>query len=427
MLRQIFAITLKDLKILLRDRSGLTSLVLMPIMFIFVMSTALRGAFSSGGSDNPVQLLVVNLDSGHLADQAIADLKTVDGLEIEESWEGQRLTRAIADGLISDGERRVAIVFPADFTQRILASATDAAQPAATVTFIADPAAGAQFLGPIQGSVQGFILRVASYAQAPGQIGAAFDQMAQEANPQVAPVIKQIGEGFVNQINTNGGLGGSAGESPVAFEQTAPANFKVEKFPDSVQQSVPGYTLFGVFFIVQLVATSILREKQEGTFRRLLIAPMPRAALLIGKVLPYYIVNLIQVALMFLVGVLAFNMSLGRDPLALVVVTLAAAAAATGLGLLVAAVGKTPEQIGGISSLLVITLAALGGVMVPTFIMPPFMQTLSKISPHAWALGGYQDIIVRGLGLSAVMPEVGALVLFAAVFFGVAVWRFRFE
>lgn len=427
MLHQIFAITLKDLQILLRDRGGLTSLFLMPIMFIFVMSAALRGAFSSGGSDNPVQLLVVNLDSGGLADQAIADLKTVDGLEIEESWAGQRLTRATADGLISDGERRVAIVFPTDFTQRILASATDPTQPATIVTFIADPAAGAQFLGPIQGSVQGFILRVASYAQTPGQIDAAFDQMVQEANPQVAPVIKQIGQGFVNQINTNGGLGGSPGESPVAFEQTAPANFKVEKFPDSVQQSVPGYTLFGVFFIVQLVATSILREKQEGTFRRLLIAPMPRAALLIGKVLPYYIVNLIQVALMFLVGVLAFNMSLGNDPLALVVVTLAAAAAATGLGLLVAAVGRTPEQIGGISSLLVITLAALGGVMVPTYIMPPFMQTLSKISPHAWALAGYQDIIVRGLGLSAVMPEVGALVLFAAVFFGVAVWRFKFE
>jgi ABC-2 type transport system permease protein len=185
--------------------------------------------------------------------------------------------------------------------------------------------------------------------------------------------------------------------------------------------------LFGVFFIVQVVATSILREKQDGTFRRLMVAPISRTALLIGKVLPYYLINLLQVAVMFAVGVFMFNMSLGNDPLALVIVTLCTAAASTGLGLLVAALGKTAEQIGGISSLLVITLAALGGSMVPTFIMPPFMQTLSKISPHAWALEGYQNVIVRGLGVASILPEAGMLMLFAVVFFGVAVWRFKFD
>jgi ABC-2 type transport system permease protein len=427
MLYQIFAITLKDLQILIRDRGGLASLFLMPVMFILVMSTALRGAFSAGGSNNPTPLVVVNLDAGDLADKAIGDLKTVDGIKIEEMWEGQPVTRDLAEQLIRDGKRRVAIVFPADFSERVLQRATDLSASAAIVTFIADPASGAQFLGPIQGSVQGFILRVASYAQAPQQIGAAFDQMAAQADPQSAPIISQIGKVFVQRLENGGGLEGSATDSPVTFETIAPAEFKVQKFPDSVQQSVPGYALFGIFFIAQVLATSILREKQEGTFRRLLVAPLPRAALLIGKLLPYYLVNLTQVALMFAVGVVVFKMSLGNDPLALVLVTLAASASSTGLGLLVSALGKTPEQIGGLSALLVVTLAALGGVMVPTFIMPPFMQTLSKISPHAWALAGYQDVIVRGLGVSAVLPEVGVLMVFAAIFFGIAVWRFRFE
>ncbi|MDH5506254.1 MAG: ABC transporter permease, partial [Anaerolineae bacterium] len=150
-------------------------------------------------------------------------------------------------------------------------------------------------------------------------------------------------------------------------------------------------------------------------------------ALLVGKLLPFYMVNLVQVASMFLVGVLVFDMNLGHAPMALVAVTLATAAAATGLGLLVAALGKTPEQIGGISTMLALTLAAIGGMMVPTFVMPEFMQQLSKISPHNWALAGYQDVIVRGLGMNAVMLEVGVLAGFAAVFFGFAVWRFRFE
>lgn len=427
MLYQVFAITLKDLQILVRDRGGLASLFLMPVMFILVMSTALRGAFSSGNSSNPTPLIVVNLDAGELAGTAIADLKTVDGITIEATWEGQPVTRVMAEQLIRDGKRRVALVFPGDFTERILERATNLTAPAATVTFIADPASGAQFLGPIQGSVQGFILRVAAYAQAPRQIGAVFGDMAAEADPQTAPIIVQIGSAFAQQLQDSRGLGGSASDSSVVFETTAPADFKIEKFPDSVQHSVPGYAIFGVFFIAQVLATSILREKQEGTFRRLLVAPLPRPALLVGKLLPYYLVNLTQVALMFAVGVIVFKMSLGNDGLALVLVTLAASAASTGLGLLVAALGKTPEQIGGLSSLLVVTLAALGGVMVPTFIMPPFMQTLSKLSPHAWALAGYQDVIVRGLGVNAVIPEVGALLLFAATFFMTAVWRFRFD
>lgn len=428
MLNQILSITIKDLKVLFADSRGLVTLFLMPFMFILVMTTALRGAFS-GPSSDPVPVLVVNADTGSLADKAIADLKTVDGLTVEETYDGQPLTRDLAESLISNGERNVAIVFPADFSDSILARATDPNAPVTTVTFIADPATGAQFLGPIQGGVQGFILREASYAQVPGQLGGAFNAMASEAGPQAAPMIEQMGEAFVERVTTNledGGLNGASSD-PVKFEQVAPADFKVEKFPDSAQQNVPGYTLFGVFFIVQVVATSILREKQDGTFRRLMVAPMSRAALLIGKVLPYYLVNLLQVAVMFGVGVIIFGMTLGNDLLALVLITLAAAAASTGLGLLVAALGKTAEQIGGISTLMVITLAAVGGVMVPSFVMPDFMQTLARISPHAWALAGYQDIIVRGLGTTAILPEVGALMAFALVFFSLAVWRFKFE
>jgi ABC-2 type transport system permease protein len=101
--------------------------------------------------------------------------------------------------------------------------------------------------------------------------------------------------------------------------------------------------------------------------------------------------------------------------------------AATGLGLLLAALDKTAEQIGGLSSLLVVTMAALGGVMVPRYIMPDFMETIGLISPHAWALTAYQDVLVRGYGIARILPEVAVLMGFAAVFFGVALWRFKWD
>jgi ABC-2 type transport system permease protein len=160
---------------------------------------------------------------------------------------------------------------------------------------------------------------------------------------------------------------------------------------------------------------------------------MSRAAILLGKLLPNLIINLIQIALMFGVGVFlmplfgAPRLELGPHPEALIVISLAASLAATGLGLLIAALGKTTEQVGGLSSLLVVTLAAIGGVMVPRFVMPGFLQTLGLISPHAWALDAYTNAIVRGYDLMGVLPQVGALLGFAAVFFGVALWRFRWD
>ena len=124
--------------------------------------------------------------------------------------------------------------------------------------------------------------------------------------------------------------------SGVSFERASPAGYEVVEYPTSEEQNVPAYTLFGVFFIMQTMATGLLKERQDGTFRRLLAAPLSRTAMLIGKVIPYYLINVVQVGLMFAIGVLVFGMSLGNQPLGLVFVTLATAGAATGLGLMLA-------------------------------------------------------------------------------------------
>jgi ABC-2 type transport system permease protein len=425
MLNQILAITIKDLKVLVRDRGGMVALFLMPVMFILVMSFAQKDMYEIGSSDKPVELLVVNNDVGELAGEAIADLDSVDGMEAVQSWEGAALTRQKAESLIEEGEYNVAIIFPVDFSERIMAAAESNDSAEAVVTFVADPSTSAQFLAPIRGSVEGFIQSMVSFAQLPVRLQNGFEQMAADAPPEQAAFISGIGEAFVAELES--GDVDSEVNLGVRFEQIAPAAYRVPVFPTSVTQNVPGYTIFGVFFIVQVLATSILSEKQDGTFRRLLVAPLPRPALLLGKLLPYYMVNLIQVASMFAVGKLVFDMNLGQDPLALLVITMATAAAATGMGLLVATMGKTPEQIGGLSTMLALTLAALGGVLVPAFAMPEIMQTIAKISPHNWALSGYQDVIVRGLGLNAVLNEAWVLLGFAAIFFAFALWRFRFQ
>jgi ABC-2 type transport system permease protein len=97
------------------------------------------------------------------------------------------------------------------------------------------------------------------------------------------------------------------------------------------------------------------------------------------------------------------------------------------MGFMLAAIGKTQEQVGSLGALIAVVMAAVGGMMVPTSVMPAFMQMISHFTPHAWALSGYQDVIVRGLGVADILPAVGMLLVFALVFWGVGIWRFRFE
>jgi ABC-2 type transport system permease protein len=252
-----------------------------------------------------------------------------------------------------------------------------------------------------------------------------FQQLGRSGTP--VPVIMQ------DQLKQQATQHNSGQDPLVTVKQTQPAGMKIEKLPNIVQQNVPAWTLFAVFTISQQVAGSILEEKKVGTFRRLLVAPMSRAAILLGKLTPYLIVNVIQIALMFAVGVFilpltgAPRLALGAHPEGLLLVSLAASLVATGLGLMIAALAKTSESVGSLGSLLVITLAALGGVMVPRFVMPQFMQTLGLISPHAWALIAYQDVLVRGYDVARILPELGVLMGFATAFFGVALWRFRWD
>jgi ABC-2 type transport system permease protein len=412
MIRQIISLTWKDVKILFTDVGGVVTLFLMPMMFIVVMSTAMRGMYQDGPSNAPRLLPVVNLDRGGLAAEVIAQLDELEGIETRSFWEGEALTRDQAESLVSQGDIAMAVVFPTDFSEQVEARLDDSAA-VATIEFVTDPASSTQFVAPIQAMVFGVAERIAEATLAPRRIEAALEL----AFAGVPGAEQMVPESITFEAEA---------ESIVSLSQVAPPEMELEVFPDSYQQNVPGYTVFGVFFIVSVVSSSILQEKHDGTFRRLLAAPLARPALLAGKLLPYYLVNLVQVAVMFAVGRLLFGMRLG-DPLALVIISMALAAAATGLGVLVATFGKTERQIDSLATLLTLAMSALGGCLIPSFVMPEAMQSLAHFVPHYWAMQGLQDVLVRGAAVAGILPEAGALIAFAAAFFLVGVWRFRFD
>ena len=391
---QILALTEKELKVLWRDREALALLFAMPLFFILVMSWALQGVYQTGSRDQPVEILVVNRDKGNEAAGILSDLENMEGLAMVESLNGEPLTMERAEALIQKGRFALALYFEEGFSGDFDKSFRDLANTPPPVALMADPALNRQLLSSIHGTVQGVIQRRVLLTR-------------------LQPVIEMMGAEALEP-----------GPALPEIRMTGGSNHETR--PTATEQHIPGYTIFGVFFIVLTLASGFLREKQEGTFRRILTAPMRKTGLLAGKLIPYYLVNLVQIGLMFAVGVAIFQVRLGSIP-ALIVVSLALAASANGLGLLVAAIGRTEAQVNGLSVLLAVSLSALGGMMVPSFIMPKGLQLLSRFTPHAWGLDGYHDVMIRGLGVRDILLESGVLLGFAVLFFAFALWRFRFD
>jgi len=179
---------------------------------------------------------------------------------------------------------------------------------------------------------------------------------------------------------------------------------------------------------------AVLEEKKVGTFRRILAAPMPRAVFLLGKLLPNLIMNVIQIVLMFAVGVFVMpalgtpRLELGAHPGALRGhFTGRVAEPRPGWGLLIAAL--SPDHRAGRRAVEPARRdhGSHRWRHGSAFCDARFLQTAGLITPHAWALDAYQDVLVRGYGLLHVLPEVAALLGFSVVFFGIALWRFRWD
>jgi ABC-2 type transport system permease protein len=197
--------------------------------------------------------------------------------------------------------------------------------------------------------------------------------------------------------------------------------------------AVPGIAVLFVFLTAQNTARSIFDEKQVGSFRRLLAAPMSKATILIGKMLPNFVMGLVQLAVIFAFGIFGMKalgltpITLGKSPLAVILVAAVLSLCSSAFGILLAALARTPNQIGGLSSLLLWVMGLLGGAFVPLFLLERFLGPVPKIVPHYWANHALTNLMVRGLGLADIALDLLVLLGFTVLFFAIGLWRFDFD
>jgi ABC-2 type transport system permease protein len=399
----IRAIATNELRLLGRDWAGLLMLFLMPAMFIVTLSVALQGVFSAGRQEDRWPVLIVDDDP-----QGILGERLGSGLERAGYFQLRHETATRAQALQGLAERRyqVVVTVPPDSATALRF------ERAAEVEVILDPAISAQVARTVEASVQSIVAMASieqlqrDFEQSTGSLGA---MRAQLAEPEATR---------------------AGGRPGMRVAQLYVDRAGVEVHPDAVQQYVPGWTVFALFWLSQILAVNLLNERSSGIGTRIVASPVSSLAYVTGKLLPFLLVNLLQAVAMFAVGVLVLPL-LGCPRLAihnvpaLALLTLAISLASLSFGLFLASVFRSSVLVGVVSAAALIIMSVLGGIMVPKFVMPEAMQRLGLIVPHGWALEGYHDVLMRGAETRAILPHVAALCGFAAPPFAIAVWRRR--
>jgi ABC-2 type transport system permease protein len=395
-LRHIWFIALKDLRIFVTDRGALIFFILFPFFFITLFTLMNIGATE----DTRLQLHVVSEEAkGGLSYQII------DALEEAGDWEIVVMDYDQAYRAVEDKEISGFVTFPADFTEGIMSGAGTELEVVTDAEATSDRAA-------LSGLSQTIASRVGShYVIASATIELLIEQgiIAPTDSAAIGQVIGQI-------------MAGGEGQSFIEYDTEKVGEVEEENASNWV---IPGYLTMFVFFGAALGAETIVRERQNRTLERLMASSVRREAILGGIFTGTAAKGLIQILLFWVVGILAFNLELGNSPAAVIILSILMVIMSAAFAVMLATLVKTERSASSIAVLASLVLAPLGGCWWPLFILPKWMQSLAKVTPHGWATTGFNKLMLFGADFGDVVPEMLALVGFAVLFAVIAVWRFR--
>lgn len=190
-------------------------------------------------------------------------------------------------------------------------------------------------------------------------------------------------------------------------------------------QAVAGTAILMLLFSVAGVGTSILEEKENGTINRLLYSPLNGSTILYSKMAFAFFISILQLTSMFLFAWSVLNMDMNVNFASLILMIVATSFAVSSLGIFLAAVAKTRQQAQNLSTIMILVMSAIGGSMIPLFIMPVILQKIALISVNYWGIQGFYDIFWRALPLSAVLPKIIVLMIIGLIMTSASIYLFK--
>jgi ABC-type multidrug transport system permease subunit len=401
MWRQAALIAAKDVRVLLADKSAIMFMMVFPLILVAVMSTVMAPSYTA--QDSQMEIVMVTHEGAGSISQGI-----IDGMQ--ETAAKLAVVQALPEvARQAVEERRLGgyIEFPAGFSQALLRG-----EPVELFVF-AHPEAQTMkpALESVARAVASEITRKWVEAQATATLALRYG--GEEIHARLAELLAG---------GTTGGSLSDSGDIAVEFVQVGPAESK-----SVATHMLPGYVTMFIFFGLALTAEVLVGERENQTLDRLIASRATRGSILLGKYLGNVARGTIQAMVLFGTGYFLFDLDLGYTPWAIFAVTLAVVLCAAALGLAMATIARTRRAASAIAVLASMVMAPLGGCWWPIWIMPFWMQTVAKFTPHAWANIAYSKLLYFASPPSAVFGEIAVLLLFAAGFGAFAAAKFRIE
>lgn len=412
MKHKLWATIKKETLILIRDKVGLSILFIMPMVLILVMTLIQDSAFRTL-NEKGVPIVLVDNDKDTLGISILDGLKKTTMCDLRDSIDGKPATTESAKKAVAEGKFLVGIIIPEGATKAIRKNVSGlisetlpidslvinpaSANDSINITLFIDPVTKKSFITTVTSNLHEFISTVKTKI------------MFQTFSEQIAEIIPDTSNAPKNTY---------AKSQIINYKEVYSSDIVGEIMPNAVQHNVPAWTIFAMFFIVIPLTGSVMKEKKEGSAFRLYTMPTSYLMLLNGKVIVYVIVCMLQFILMLSVGLYILPLfglpmlQLGNSILGIFIVGLATSLAATGYGVMVGTIAASEQQGAILGSLSILLLSALGGIWVPTYIMPEIMRHISTLSPLNWALEGFYKLFFRGSDASGILFDSLKLFLF---------------
>lgn len=403
---RLIDIVLKDLHQLTRDRKTFIFLLIMPVGFTLLFGFAFGG---NNAADARLPVGLVDEDSTQLSQHLAKMLSSSEVVRLET--EDTAVTELQQQVL--DEELAAAIIIPAGFETALLAHDN---VPVQVVAF-------GQTGFTVEGEVQTAVARLMSALQtADISVETA---VVHGLLPTAADKQAHFDKAFTDALAAweNPPIRIKATESSALLDEANAQNGNYSTFAHTSPAMMAQFAIAGLMG----AATILVVEKKTRSIQRMLTTNLSRGEILLGHYLAMFVMVFLQLSVLILFGQLFLDLPYLGQPLATLLITIVTSLFCASLGLLIGAISKSEEQVIVFALVPMFLLSALGGAWVPLEFTPESFQQIAYLTPVAWVLDGYKDILVRGQGLEAVGTAVLILFAYAAVLFVTAVWRFRFD
>ena len=398
----------KDTLLMRRDKAGLFLMFLMPLILVLVMTVLQDNTFKAV-SETKIDLLILNKDRDKFGDTIEKELNEKDIFKIFNKIDEKPLTREGLKKAVAKGQYKIGLFIPEGVTkairqlirQAVISAFQEMPSPPKKpdsnmeVLIYIDPVTKESYKVSMMSSIREL----------------ATDVKQEFILAEVFGIVKEMFEMPPINLQIN--------EDIITLKTEYAMDKESAIMPNSVQHNVPAWTLFAMFFIVISLAGNMINERNEGSYLRLLTTPVSFYLIISSKILVYYVICLVQFILMLMMGLYILPLihmpalEIGSNILALFLIASACALAAVGYSVLIGVVATTYHQVSTFGAISVVIMSAIGGIWVPVFAMPKFMQVISAISPLNWGMEGFYAIFIRNGAISAIFPNTTLLILFA--------------